>query len=214
MARKPYTWARKPTVARRAYRATADRAKDRAAEASRKLAAKLRGHKVRCPHCGRTFRGPKQRDMHVCRRRDQRTPRPPRNGGRQTSAKVPFKGREQFHSGGKRYRNRLEFNDAERQRAEKEDATRKRAAERDRRTQAANARNGRGGQPNGTPKTRTGRTGGRADGRTSAERKAEWKAQRMQHAAGRMDRSGKRLPHTPSPRKVRPRTPVPPRVRT
>ena len=213
MARKPYTWARKPTVARRAYRATADRAKDRAADASRKLAAKLRGHKVRCPHCGRTFRGPKQRDMHVCRRRDQRTPRPPRNG-RQTPAKVPFKGREQFHSGGKRYRNRLEFNDAERQRAEKEDATRKRAAERDRRTQAANARNGRGGQPNGTPKTRTGRTGGRADGRTSAERKAEWKAQRMQHAAGRMDRAGNRLPHTPSPRKVRPRTPVPPRVRT
>ena len=140
-------------------------------------------------------------------------PAPPATA-RQTPAKVPYKGREQFHSGGKRYRNRLEFNDAERQRAEKEDATRKRAAERDRRTQAANARNGRGGQPNGTPKTRTGRTGGRADGRTSAERKAEWKAQRMQHAAGRMDRSGKRLPHTPSPRKVRPRTPVPPRVRT
>ena len=214
MARKPYTWARKPTRTRRTARALKDSARDRAEILRRRAVMKLKGHKHICRECGKTTRTDNGRDAH--RLHHQRERQQTRTkGGKQAAPRVPFKGREQFWVGGKRYRNLLDWKDAERQRVEREDDTKRRAAERARRAKAVNDRNTRGGKPNGAPKTRTPRA---RDGRTAEQRKAEWKAHRMQHAAGRMDRAGNRLPNTgPSPRVARvvqPKTPRAPKVRT
>ena len=208
--RKPYTWSRKPTAARRTYRAAADNMKARAAARARQATAKLRGHKEFCRTCGKTFRTPRQLAAHT---REHARERAQAQGSARTKntgrAKVPTRG-DQFTdlSTGKKFRNQMEFNDHARQQAERQERAEKRQQERTRRTQAANGRATRNGQPKGTPKTRTDRT----RGKTSAERKAEWHAHRMQHAAGRVTRDGARVPHEPSPRVVRPRVRVEPKV--
>jgi hypothetical protein len=184
-----------------------DSARDRAELARRRLAMKLKGHKHSC-RCGKTFYTQTGRD--ACANRHEREARA-RTKARTGPARTKNPVRPGHHSCagcGKRFRNDLQLNDHARQHAEREDRARKRQTEQGRRTQAVNARAKRGGRPNGAPKNR-----GQRDGRTRDERRAEWHAHRMQHAAGRVDRDGNRVPHQPSPRKVQPRARVAPNVR-
>jgi len=197
-ARKPYTWSRKPTRTRRAMENTADRLRARARERARQAAAKLRGHKEYCRACGKTFRTQGRLAAHTrehAREREQARDK--------TRTKGPAPGRHSCAGCGKTFRNDLEFADHARQHAEREDRARARAQRTGTREKARIDRAARGGRPRGTPKQRG----------TRAEEKARWHAHRMQHAAGRVDRDGNRIPHEPSPRVVRPRERAEPRVR-
>ena len=189
MRPKPYTWSRKPTAARRACRAAAENLKARA----RQAAAKLRGHQEVCRTCGKTVRTKYHLAEHI-RRTHGRTQDTTRTKAK--AAPVPFKGREVFTDGnGKRYRNRLQFNDHARQQAERAQRAEDRRQEQARRTAATQARTARLGRPAAPPKDRM-----------------QDKARRTLQANGRLDANGKRIPHTPHP-KVRFRTPQEPAVK-
>lgn len=237
MARKPYTWSRKPTAGRRTYRTLADEAKLRAKvladRAAQKARAKLLGHKLRCPICGKTARTPGQvatcqarhkQDRERARSRQKTTParpaRPSRN--RDTTGSgwgKPGTRRRGTHSCagcGKTFTNDLDFRNHGRQHQEREDRAKRREQERARRQQATEDRTRRGGKPAGTPKTRPPKTrdpNKRTTKLRTPEERSKWHSQQMQMAGGRMDRAGNRLPHPPSPGKVRPRTPVDPATR-
>lgn len=189
-----------------------DSARDRAELARRRLAMKLTGRKHEC-RCGKTFRSKTGRDAHTLRHKRETSTRARSAGRSKATPRVPVKtgyGRHTCHCGGRSckgtYRNHLEFIDHSRLNDEREQRAERRKAERGRRTDAYNARKQRGGRPKGAPKPRTQKL------RTPEDR-ARWHAQRMQMAAGRMDRAGTRTPHQPSPRKVQPRERVRPNPR-
>jgi hypothetical protein len=205
---------RRDPFLKRTKAALADSARDRAELARRRIAMKLKGKKHMCRECGKTFYTQTGRD--ACGVRHEREARTrPRNTGRaRTAPKVKVKtgyGKHTCGCGSRgckgTYRNRLEFNDHARQNAERAERAEQRRTEQGRRTREVNARQKRGGRPKGAPKNR------QRDDRTREERRAEWHSHRMQHAAGRVDRAGNRVPHQPSPRKVQPRQRVAPKVR-
>lgn len=209
-ASRPSGFGQPPRVPfiKRTRAALADSARDRAQILRDRALMKLKGHKHRCPRCGKTTRTDGARDRHIAAHRREARAKAAAKRQPQRAPRVPFKGREVYVSGdGRRFRNLLEFNDHARLEAERHERAERRQAERGRRTKAAEARVKRGGRPAGAPKTRTTKL-------RTPEDKARWHAQRMQMAAGRMDRDGKRIPHPPSPAKVRPRTPTPPPART
>ena len=123
MARKPYTWSRKPTPARRTYRAVKDSARDRATIAKRRALAKLKGHKHSCPDCGKSSRTDFGRDTHKLKHQREkdakaRTQGKGRNTGRAKPVgsafgkpvKRPTRGKHVDLSTGKRFRNHLDLN--------------------------------------------------------------------------------------------------------
>ena len=183
-----------------------DSARDRAELIRRRAAMKLTGRKHTC-RCGKTFYTKTGRDACGLRHeREARTKASTRGRGKAAPKAAARPGHHSCAGCGKRFRNDLELNDHARQHAEREDRAGRRKTERGRRTEAVNERAKRGGRPKGTPKPRTTKL-------RTPEDKARWHSQRMQMAAGRMDRAGNRTPHQPSPRKVQPKTRVAPNVK-
>ena len=176
------------------------------------------------PDCGKGTRSDFGRDAHALRHQREKDAKT-RTKGRNTSRAKPVgsafgkpakatRGKHVDLSTGKRFRNHLELNSHARRLAETEDRAKERIArgeartqERARRTKATTDRKARGGRPQGTPKKRN------TTKLRTPEARARFHAHMAQHAAGRMDRDGNRLPHEPSPAKVRPRTRTAPKVR-
>jgi len=161
MTSKPGTWGYKPSRARRAV-------------------TKLRGHKVSCKDCGKTFRDEHQRKAHNTRKHEK--------------GRAKRRGRygnccgQSFHSDAQQKEHMLRHQ-------EKDNRAREREQERARRTRAANAHSQRNGRPPAPPETRS---------------RMQEKARRTLQASGRLNPNGQRIPYEPHPklRPRTPRQPV------